>query len=565
MHNQPSHWRLRAAAAFAVAGVLAVACGGGNNGNSGTGNAAPDAQQILRINIGTEPGTLDPGQQQWVYEAAAGRQYSEALLKPKADLSDTQPAAASSVDVSSDGLTYTFHLRANKYPDGTAVKAQDFVYAWQRLMDPRLAAPYADFFNAVVKGGEEISKLDPKKDADKIDTALKALGLQAKDDNTFVVTLAQKAVYFKWIATLWNGAPVRKDVVDKFGSDKWGAVASATATQKSLQTNGAYMVTEVVPKDHITMEQNPNYTGPKGKIKKIIEYPIEEANAAFTKYQTNELDITGVPLAQTDAVKNDPKMSKEIDKVPALLVYWIHFNESKPPFDNAKVRLAFAQAIDKKDFVDNVLKGRGIPAQTFMPKGEAGYRPELGKTQDFSATTAKATLQSAGVTADTFKNVSFLASNTATGKQIADYLVNAWKTNLGITIQEELIDRKTTSKRFRSGDYTVGGPGGWQADYPDQGDWFDIFRSTDGNNFEKLKSSQYDQLVKQADQETDQKKRDDLYKQAEQLLVEQAVVAFLYQSTDWYLVKPWVTGFTDNSIEEWPGSFYVNSIVIQKH
>ena len=559
MHQGTIGFRaLRAVAVIAAGGVLIVGCGNGNK--SGSGNLAKE--QVLRINIGTEPGTLDPGQQQWVYEAAAGRQYSEALLKPKADLSDTLPAAASSYDVSSDKTVYTFHLRKNAYPDGTPVRAQDFVFAWQRLMDPRLAAPYADFFNSVVKGGEQLSKLDAKTDTAKIDPAIQALGLKAKDDSTFEVTLAQPAVYFKWIATLWNGAPVRKDIIDKAG-EKWAAVAASSIP--TLQTNGAYHVTEVVPKDHITMELNPKWTGPKPTITKIIEYPIEEANAAFLKYQNGELDITGVPLAQTDAVKADPKLLQQVDKVPALLVYWVHFNNQKPPFDNPKVRLAFAQAIDKKDFVDNVLKGRGIPAQSFMPKGEAGYRPELGKPQDFNAATAKATLASAGVSADAFKNVSFLASNTATGKQIADYLVNAFKVNLGITIQEELIDRKATSKRFRAGDYFLGGPGGWQADYPDEGDWFDIFRTTDGNNFEKQKNSQYDTLVKAADQESDQAKRDAGYKQAEQILIEQAVVAFLYQSTDWYLVKPWVKGYQDNSIEEWPGSFYSNTISIEQH
>ena len=134
------------ALALAAAGVVAAACGGGN-GSSGGGNAAPPDKQVLNVNIDTEPSTLDPTQEQWVYEADAGRNMYEALTKANAADTDVVGAAASSWDISSDGLTWTFHLRSDgKYSDGHPVVASDFVASYKRILDPTIAAPYADPF-----------------------------------------------------------------------------------------------------------------------------------------------------------------------------------------------------------------------------------------------------------------------------------------------------------------------------------------------------------------------------------------------------------------------------------
>jgi oligopeptide transport system substrate-binding protein len=120
--------RIRAFSLAAVGLFAAAACGGGTSGGGVT--AAPPDKQIMHVNIGTEPSTLDPTQQQWVYEASVGRLQFEALLKPKGDLSDVTGAAASSWDISSDGLTWTFHLRSDgKFADGSPVTARDFVTA----------------------------------------------------------------------------------------------------------------------------------------------------------------------------------------------------------------------------------------------------------------------------------------------------------------------------------------------------------------------------------------------------------------------------------------------------
>ena len=141
------------AVALATAGLcVAAACGGTTGAPSA--NLAPASGQILRVNDGVEPNSYDPTQQTYTYEAAVGRNVFEPLLKPKADLSDVQPAAAQSYSVSSDGLTYTFKLRANaKWSDGQPVTASDWVYGWKHLLNPALAAGYVDpFFDKNIAG-----------------------------------------------------------------------------------------------------------------------------------------------------------------------------------------------------------------------------------------------------------------------------------------------------------------------------------------------------------------------------------------------------------------------------
>src|SRR5579864_1999427 len=169
-------------AAAAAAFLIVVSCG---SSTSLSGTAAPPDKQIYRVNDVTEPNSYDPGQETYTYEAAVGRNVFEPLLKPKADLSDVQPAAAQSYDVSSDGLTYTFHLRPNaKWSDGQPVKGADFVYGWKRLLNPALAAGYVDpFFDGTVAGAQNYGSTDPANQS-AVDSFLQGLGLSAPDDHT---------------------------------------------------------------------------------------------------------------------------------------------------------------------------------------------------------------------------------------------------------------------------------------------------------------------------------------------------------------------------------------------
>ena len=556
------------AIALGTAGLFAVAaCGPTQQGGGIT--LAPN--QELRVNIGTEPASLDPGQTQWVYEGAVDRQLFEAPLKASKDFKSVVPAAADSYSVDSTGTIYTFKLHPGaKWSDGVAVKAADFVYGWQRLLDPRQAAPYSSFYT-VVKNGAKVNGMDPKDTG--IDAALQTLGLKAVDDNTFQVTLDSAAGYFKWVATLWTGAPIRKDVVakagkDSSGNDKWGAVAASAVT--SVVGNGQFKVSEVLVKDHITLVQNTNYSGsaPKPTLTKITLKEIDDDAVAYAQYKSGELDIAGVPIANTQAVKDDPVLSKELVQDPELTVFWVDINVKKAPFDNLKVRQAFAQAIDRDSYVKNVLKNRGYSSATFIPKGMRDYNPSLGTGQAYDPTKAKASLQASGLTADQLSSMNIkytYNSNSATSKTIAQFIADQLKTNLGVTLVLDGADSKTNSKRLHTGNYQIGGPSGWGADYPDEQDWYDIFITGSGNQFSSWSNASYDKAVNDADAAADQSKRDTLYNQAGKILVDEAPVIFLNQRTRWALVKSYVKGVTDLPNDDFPGDFYIYTVQIAQH
>jgi oligopeptide transport system substrate-binding protein len=538
-----------------VVGLVVAACG---TSSPSTSNLAKD--QTLRVNIVTEPNSLDPGQEQYSYEGSIGGMISEPLLHVKSDLSDAAPATAASYTISSDGLTWTFKIRSNaKWNDGKPVTGADFVYAWQRILDPRLAASYADpFFDGTIAGAADYANLDAVKDAAKIPAFLSGLGLSAPDASTFVVKLQAPTPYFKWIASLWMSAPVRKDVVDQYGSDKWAT------SPTSLITNGPYKVSEMVSKDHITLVPNTNYWGGQPTVTKIINYEISDDNQAYAKYLNGELDEVNVPLANTDLVKNDPKLKNEIKFVPQLTLFWMDFNTRKAPFNNKAARLAFSKAVDRNALTTNVLKGRSQPANFFIPKGMNGYRPDLGTSQAFDAAAAKTMLTQA--VGDPSKiTIDFLIRNSTANKQIGEFLADQLQTNLGVKVNQVVIDSKTVTTRLRKHDYQLY-VGGWGADYPDDQDWFDIWMTGSGNVFGGWSNTAYDALVKKADTEPDAKKRQDYYDQAQKILIDEAGGGFLYQRNYMFLVKPYVQGLTTTASDfENVGDLFYTKVSIAQH
>src|SRR5256886_8090417 len=367
--------------------TVATACDSGVTAGTNVARA-----QVLRVQLADQPAWLAPGQTQYTYETALLRAVAEPLLKPKADLSGVEPAAAQSYEVNSSGTAYVFHLRtAAKYWDGTAVKAQDFVYAWQRLIDPRLAAPNETLFADAVLNGEKVSLMDPQRDKATIDTALKTLGLKSVDDFTFQVQLAHPDPAFIWLAAMPASAPIRKDVVATSG-DKW-----ATAPE-TFVTNGPYRVTEMVKNDHIRGERNPNYWGPKPSLVRIDFMIVNDGAVALAKYKNGDLDEMSVQPAQASSVSNDSALNRNLVKTPNLTVFWIVFRVNSPPLNNVRVRQALAQATDRNAVVAQVFQGESTPAETFIPKGMHGYSADL-TGQRFDVAQARASLAASGLSA----------------------------------------------------------------------------------------------------------------------------------------------------------------------
>ncbi len=514
--------------------------------------------QVLRLQLEDQPATLDPGQTQYTYESAVLRAISEPLLRPNADLSGVVPAAAQSYEVNGDGTAYVFHLRPNaKYWDGAPVKAADFVYAWQRLIDPRLAAPDETLFASAVLNGDRVSLMDPQRDAASIDAALGTLGLKAVDDATFQVQLGQPDPALIWLAALPAAAPIRKDVVAKSG-DKWAAAPD------TLVTNGPFKVSEMVKGDHITVVPNPGYWGGKPTLTQLQFVIVNDGAAALARYRSGGLDEVRVDLPEAAAVAQDQKLRAQLVKTPDLTVFWMAFRVNSPPLDNAKLRLALAQAIDRKAFVDQVLAGEGLPAIALIPRGMHGYDPNL-TAQNFDVAQARASLAAAGLTAKQVSlTLSFDQSNDFR-KRAAQFVHDQLVTNLGVSVVLQGLDPNTLASNQDNGQFQISGPIGWTADYPDPADWYDTFLTTSSLNISFWQNSQYDNFVRVARGDTSPARRDQEYLQAQTMLVNDAPLAFLAQTESWYLVQPYVRGVVTSPVDEWPGATAPGQLSIAPH
>lgn len=516
--------------------------------------------QTLRVAIDDQPQSLDPGQVQYPFENAVLRELTEPLLRPAPDMNTVTPAAAASFDLTNNGTVYVFHLRKGaEYSDGQPVKAQDFVYAWRRLIDPRLASPVATFFAAAIYNGDKVSILDPQRDAATIDAGLQSLGLAAPDDSTFQVTLSRPDPAFVWLAAMPAAAPVRQDVVAKFG-DKW------SVSPDSMIENGPYKLTRFAANDQMTVVPNPHYWGAKPTLTTIEFDVINDGATALNEYRNGQIDVMQVQPAQASAVSGDRALAKNLVKTPALTVYWITFRVTSSRLSNARVRQAIAQAIDRNAYVNSVFQGQGRATATFIPDGMRGYASDLASVQKFDVSQARAALASAGVSASQLSGIKLSFDKSVDfAKATAQFVHDQLKSNLGVDIALDPLDANTLGSRLESGGFDMAGPIGWTADYPDAADWFQIFTTTNSNNYSLYQNPRYDGLVSVASADNQPSRRDAEYSQAQKLLLADAPAAFLAQNVSWYLVADYVKGFATTSIDEWPGALFPNRIYLTSH
>ena len=263
-----------------------------------------------------------------------------------------------------DKKVYTFKLRADgKWSDGTPVTANDFVFSWQRLVDPATAAEYA-YMLAPVVNAEEITA-GKKKPAE--------LGVKAVDDLTFEVTLNAPTPYFLEMLTHQATYAVSKANVEKFGAD--------FIKPGNLVSNGAYMLAEFVPNDHIKVVKNPNfYDAANVKIDTVNFIPTEDRSTAMKRFEAGELDSNDdIPTEQLADLK--AKFGDQVRLGPYLGTYYYVFKIPKAPWDNVKLRHAISMAIDRDYLAEKVWQNTMIPAYSFVPPGIGGYET---KTTDYA-------------------------------------------------------------------------------------------------------------------------------------------------------------------------------------
>ncbi|WP_151409272.1 peptide ABC transporter substrate-binding protein [Anaerococcus sp. Marseille-P9784] len=522
--------------------MILSACGGGNNGGNKeeSNNEQSVAQEeegkkdgVLDINIASEPETIDPQLNTAADGAIMLNHLFESLIRWDDDGNGNavlKPGMAESWEVSEDGLTWTFKLRDAKWSDGKPVTADDFVYAWNRLVDPATGADY-EYMLDMVKGYEE-----------------KKLDISAPDEKTFVVNLNVKCPYFEEICAFPAVMPVRKDIIE--------AHKTWTQDPSTLISNGPFKLEKWDHNSVLSMVKNEEYYDSESvKAEKLAFHLQDDQNAIYASYRSGDLDfVNSVPQEEVKKLLD----SKELKVKPYVGTYFVCFNTEKEPFNDPKVRKAFSLAIDR-NFIVNQVTGQGqqaatgyVPAGVYDAKGADGddFRTTGGdyysiKDEDYDKNVeeAKKLMEEAGFKdGEGFPQIEYLYNTDENHKAIAEALQNMWQEKLGVQVSLQNQDWNVFLKERKEGNYNIARHG-WIADYNDPMSFIDMWLTGGGNNDAQYSNPEFDKFVKTAKATSDQDERMENMHKAEDILIgEDNVVAPLYFYTNSYMIKPNING-----------------------
>lgn len=512
---------------LALAVFLAIAlagCGGNKAGDTAGKSKAP---QLIRYNVCTEPETLDPALSTGLPEGTILANMFDGLVRYGAN-NEIKPGIAKEWKVSSDGLVYTFKLREAKWSNGDSVTAKDFVYSWLRLLDPKTAAEYA-YQLYYVKGAEEYNGDKGKPE----DVAVKAV-----DDLTLEVTLKAPAPQFLGLTAFPALFPVNPRV-DKESKD-WPKV------MEKYVVNGPFKPVKWEHNQKIELVKNDKYWDAQNvKLEKLDIYLIDNIDTGYNMYKSGQLEFQDeVPtqeMAQLKA-KNEVKIFTDAS------IYFYRFNVTKKPFNDPRVRRAFAMAINRQEIVEKVTQAGQVPAYAFVPYGLSDadgkdFR-QNGGNQFFreDLAEAKKLLAEAGYPdGKGFPKVSILTNTHAGHQKTAQAIQQMWKQNLGVEVGVTVQEWKVYLDSQDNLNYDIS-RSGWSPDYLDPMSFIDMFVTKGGNNDTGWSYKDYDALVAKANSTGDQKVRMEAMHQAEKILMDEMPVMPIYFYTNPGLIKDNVKG-----------------------
>ena len=499
------------------------------------GTELAKVQELVRGN-GTEVATIDPHKSQGVPESHVIRDLLEGLVNQDGD-GNTIPGVAESWETT-DNKTFTFHLRKDaKWSNGDPVTAQDFVYSWQRAVDPATASPYA-WYMEYTKMANAKGIVAGKKDKSE-------LGVKAVDANTLVVELETAVPYFVMMMGHTTMKPVHQATVEKYG-DQW-------TKPEHFVGNGAFSVDKWVVNERLVLKRNDQYwDNGKTVLNKVTFLPIENQVAEMNRFLSGEIDFTNeLPTEHFKRLKKEH--AEDVSVAGNLCSYYYIFNTKKAPFDDVRVRQAISYAIDRNIVTDAILAQGQKPAYFLTPEITAGFDPELpayGKmSQKERNAEAARLLAEAGYGKDNPLNFKLLYNTSENHKKIAVALGSMWKKTLGLSVTLENQEWKTYLSSKDSGDFEVA-RAGWCGDYNEASSFLTLMKSNNTTGGVHYDSAAYDQIIDKALNSTSEEERKALYLEAEKLMANDMPIAPIYQYVKSRLLNPHVGGFPINNAED---------------
>jgi oligopeptide transport system substrate-binding protein len=504
-------------------------------------------QEIVR-HIKDEPASLDPMKAVGLPEIQVMRDLFEGLTNQDAQ-GHIVPGVAQSWS-SNDNKTWIFNLRKDaRWSNGDPVTAQDFVYSWQRLVDPKNSSPSAWFATlSGIENAEAITK--GQMSADK-------LGVSALDGNRLKVTLSRPVPWFPSMVANAAFFPVPEKVIAQDG-EGW------TAPGK-LVGNGAYQLQDRVVNEKIVLIRNSHYWDDAHSVlTKVTFIPINEESSATKRYRAGDIDITeSFPKNMYALLKKE--LPGQVYTPDQLGTYYYAFNTEKGPTADIRVRKALTWTIDRRIIAEKVLGTGEKPAWRFTPDVTAGFTPQKSFMQQHSQqelnAQAKSLLTAAGYGPGKPLHLTLLYNTSESHQKIAIAVASMWKKNLGVDVTLQNQEWKTYIDSRNSGNFDVI-RASWVGDYNEPSTFLSLLTSSHSGNIARFHNADYDAVLTKASNETSAQARNQDYNRAEQILAEQAPIAPIYQYTNGRLIKPWVKGYPITNPED---VAYSREMWIEKH
>ena len=561
---------------FVLIAMLIVACGGPSspgNGPTAVTKAAADKQILVLPQEGiADIKTFDPGKSTDAPSIAAIDLVFTGLVQLD-DKLQVRDQLAASHSLAADGLTWTFKLKPNlKFSDGTPLTSADVVYSINRALQPSLKSITSPAYLNLIKDSDKML-------AGKIPTIIND-SLLTPDPQTVVIITNKKAAYFLDALTYSTSYVIEKSLVTKYGDNGF---ADHLADNGGIGGDGPWVVSKYVHGKDIEFTPNPNYYGPHPQLKKLVMPFYKVADTTYKAYQVNQVDAAAVPTAQLASAKALP--NGQFHLIPNLWIAYYSMNYLVKPFDNLKIRQAFALAINKTTIAHDIYKDLVTPTNHIVPQGMPGFDTTLTGPMGVKGTTGDQTLakqlfaqgmQESGYTLATFPAITFTVATGGAADARNEFQADQqmWQNTLGVKVN---INDEDFNKLLTDVPAATNNPKGlqmwsiaWIADYPDAQDWltlqFDNGAANNNMNFGQNSTSDAaaqaaaQKTMEQADVNPDPASRLQQYYTAEQQLVNDVAWLPIYQVNSAVVRKPCVTGVIDNAQQltppdDWAGIY----------
>ncbi|MDP6519336.1 MAG: peptide ABC transporter substrate-binding protein [Planctomycetota bacterium] len=504
----------------------------------------------LVINNGTEVTTLDPATVTGVPEGRVIKSIFEGLCSKHPATLAPVPGMAQSWQISPDGLTYTFSIRRGaRWSNADPVTAHDFVYSWERFLNPETAAEYA-YQLWYVKGARAYTTTADEEGRPAL--SFDTVGIRAPDDHTLVVELEAPTPFFMDLMAFYPLFPVNRRNIESAKSEHPDSWRLEWLRPENIVTNGPFRVVERRVNDRIRLERNPDYWDADNvALSSIDVLAVEQTVTALNMYLTG-----GVDVLYTVPASVIPRLLPREDFTPGpyLGTYYYKVNVTRPPMNDVRVRRALALTIDRTAICQKITKSGQIPSWTWVPPNIPGYE---GAAMEHAATLAenvkeaKRLLVEAGFGPDgqDFPTIEILYNTSEAHRDIAEVIASSWRNNLGI--DAKLLNQEW--KVYLDVQHNLGFDvcrAAWIGDYVDPNTFADMFVTGGENNNTGWGSPRYDELIAAAAVELDPARRMATLRAAEEILMEEMPILPIYTYVTQNLLNPRLGGFLPNIQDE---------------